>query len=188
MKTIPIVFLIQLSLSHVVFFPTDVFSDQNDKRLNDLFSTLQGSNNPTLQKDAESSIWEIWHESGEKEIDALMKEASAAVEAGKLKFAEGLYSIIVDKRPEFSEGWNRRATVRYYQKDFEGSLDDIGRTLVLEPRHFGATWGLGMILGLERKFPAAIAAFERLLVLKPNAAGVKQRIELLKQEMTKISI
>ena len=95
---------------------------------------------------------------------------------------------VIEEAPEFSEGWNRRATVRFYQRDYDGSLDDIEQTLKLEPRHFGAVWGLGMILGTQHDFERAISAFERLLEIKPNAADARPRIELLKQELAKQSV
>ena len=97
-------------------------------------------------------------------------------------------SEVIEMAPEFSEGWNRRATVRYYQKDFEGSLDDIQQTLILEPRHFGAVWGLGMILGWKQDFSGAIIAFERLLEINPHARDARPRIEILKQELAKSAV
>jgi len=68
------------------------------------------------------------------------------------------------------------------------SLADIESTLRLEPRHFGAIWGLGMILGKQREFQRAIEAFERLLEIKPNAQDARPRIELLKQELAKQAV
>ena len=165
-----------------------VYADQTDSRLDSLFVTLQNSNDSDELLEAESSIWEIWFDSGEDEIDSLMERAGVAAQRGNLAYAERLYSEVIDKAPDFSEGWNRRATVRYYLEDYEGSLDDIQRTLLLEPRHFGATWGLGMILGLQKNLVGAIAAFERLLELKPNARDAKARIEVLKEKLAESSV
>lgn len=165
-----------------------VYADQTDPRLDSLFVTLQSSSDSNELLEVERSIWEIWFDSGEEEVDRLMAQAAEYVQTGNLAYAERLYTRVIDQVPEFSEGWNRRATVRYYLKDYEGSLDDIQRTLLLEPRHFGATWGLGMILGSQRDFSGAIAAFERLLELKPNARDARARIELLKAELTKSSV
>ena len=165
-----------------------VYADQTDSRLDSLFVTLQNSNDSDELLEAESSIWEIWFDSGEDEIDSLMERAGVAAQRGNLAYAERLYSEVIDKAPDFSEGWNRRATVRYYLEDYEGSLDDIQRTLLLEPRHFGATWGLGMIRGLQKNLVGAIAAFERLLELKPNARDAKARIEVLKEKLAESSV
>ncbi len=181
-------FLIRLAVGIALLLPTASMADQSDERLDELFFILQSSKSPVELQEAEFAIWEIWFDSGREDIDRLMKEAGKAVQSGELPQAEVLYSQVTDVLPEFSEGWNRRATVRYYRQDFEGSLDDIEITLRLEPRHFGAIWGLGMILGLERDFIGAIAAFERLLELKPNAHDARPRIELLKKKLAKSAI
>jgi tetratricopeptide (TPR) repeat protein len=162
--------------------------DQTDQRLEDLFQTLRSSQDSTVLLEAESSIWKIWYESGQADIDSLLVEAAELMSSGQLADAESIYSRVIAVAPNFSEGWNRRATVRYYQRDYTGSLDDIEQTLKLEPRHFGAIWGLGMILGSQRDYQRAILAFERLLEIKPHASDARPRIELLKQELTKESV
>ncbi len=163
-------------------------SDQSDNRLEALFQNLKNSQDDEVLQATESSIWEIWYESGDDEIDAIMQEAGLAVQSGQLRLAESMYDRVIEKLPGFSEGWNRRATVRFYQRDLDGSLADIEQTLRLEPRHFGAIWGLGMILGSKQDYQRAILAFQRLLEIKPNARDARPRIELLKQELAKQAV
>lgn len=186
MKSIKLLFHILL-LCSLVAAPA-AQADQTDSRLETLFQTLKTSQDNEVLQQAESSIWEIWYESGEDEIDALMQEAGLAVQSGQLHLAERIYDRVIEKLPNFSEGWNRRATVRFYQRDLDGSLEDIEQTLRLEPRHFGAIWGLGMILGSRQDYERAILAFERLLEIKPNARDARPRIELLKQELAKQAV
>jgi len=178
----------QLAIAISLFIPTVSYSDQTDTRLDALFETLKNSENPYELQETEAAIWEIWYESGQQRIDALMLEAREAMQANDLRRAEGLYSEVIEMAPDFSEGWNRRATVRYFRRNYDGSLEDIHRTLVLESRHFGAIWGLGMILGSQRNFSGAITAFERLLEIKPNSRDARPRIELLKQELAKSAV
>ena len=180
--------IIQLILGLVLLVSAPGFSDQTDARLDVLFDTLKTSEISGVLQETEVNIWAIWFESGRDEVDRLMEQAGVAVQSGQLPQAEAMYSQVVKMAPEFSEGWNRRATVRYYRQDYEGSIEDIRQTLVLEPRHFGAIWGLGMILGRDRDYSGAITAFERLLEIKPNSRDAKPRIELLKQELNKSSV
>jgi tetratricopeptide (TPR) repeat protein len=168
--------------------PASGSSDQTDERLDRLFAILQNSQDAEAQQEAESTIWEIWFDSGNPVVDTKMETAGELLQAGNLAAAEQIYSEIIEQLPDFSEGWNRRATVRYYQGDFAGSLADIEETLRLEPRHFGAIWGLGMILGSQRDYERAILAFERLLEIKPNSIDARPRIELLKQQMAEDSV
>jgi tetratricopeptide (TPR) repeat protein len=162
--------------------------DQTDSRLDALFETLQSSQDEVLLLETESEIWDIWYDSGEQQVDDKMEQAAEQLRNGNLAAAGRLYSEVIEMLPEFSEGWNRRATVRFYQRDYAGSLADIEETLRLEPRHFGAIWGLGMILGSQRDYERAILAFERLLEIKPNAADARPRIEALKRQMALDSV
>ena len=184
----PLKLILQMVVTLALSLPVIAVGDQTDQRLEDLFQTLRSSQDSTVLLEAESSIWDIWYESGQADIDALLEEAAALVSSGQLAAAESIYSRVIATAPNFSEGWNRRATVRYYRRDYTGSLDDIQQTLKLEPRHFGAIWGLGMILGSQRDYQRAILAFERLLEIKPNASDARPRIELLKQELAKQSV
>lgn len=186
MRSIKLV--LQMTAALVLCFSSIGSADQTDQRLDELFETLQTSQDSEVLLEAEAAIWEIWYESGKETVDAMMLEAAELVRAGDLSGAEEVYSMVIEEAPEFSEGWNRRATVRFYQRDYDGSLDDIEQTLKLEPRHFGAVWGLGMILGTQHDFERAIIAFERLLEIKPNATDARPRIELLKRELAKQSV
>jgi tetratricopeptide (TPR) repeat protein len=168
--------------------PAVASADQTDQRLDELFETLQTSNDASELIEVEAAIWEIWYDSGEADIDSQMMAAGALVNAGDLIAAESTYSSIIEQYPYFSEGWNRRATVRFYQRDYDASLADIEQTLKLEPRHFGAIWGLGMIMGLQQDYQRAIIAFETLLEIKPNSQDARPRIEMLKQALVKEAV
>ena len=180
--------VIRLLLIAGFFVPAVCHPDQTDQRLGALFETLKYSQDETELLEVESAIWDIWYDSGNAHVDEMMQQASELERVGELAAAEEIYSAVIEALPDFSEGWNRRATVRFYQRDLDGSLEDIEQTLRLEPRHFGAIWGLGMILGSKRDFQRAILAFERLLEIKPNASDAPRRIELLKQELARESV
>ena len=186
MKILKLILLISLILPGAA--PSIAAADQTDERLDGLFQTLKTSQDVTALVEAEATIWDIWHESGVEEVDSMLQEAAELMSTGQLAEAESLYTRVIASVPMFSEGWNRRATVRYYQRNYAGSLEDIEQTLKLEPRHFGAIWGLGMILGAQRDYQRAILAFERLLEIKPNAIDARPRIELLKQELAKEAV
>jgi tetratricopeptide (TPR) repeat protein len=176
-----------LTLALVLCNPVAV-ADQTDQRLDGLFQILRDSQDGDELIEVEASIWEIWYQSGVAEIDTMMLQAGDLVDSGELAAAETIYASVIERAPTFSEGWNRRATVRFYRHDYDGSLQDIEQTLKLEPRHFGAIWGLGMILGLQHDYQRAISAFEKLLEIKPNARDARPRIELLKQELARQSV
>jgi tetratricopeptide (TPR) repeat protein len=93
------------------------------------------------------------------------------------------FDQMVKYAPDFAEGWNKRATVYYMRGEYPESVADIERVLELEPRHFGALSGLGMIYEeLDRK-EQALRAFEAALQANPFLPGAKQQIEILKKQI-----
>ncbi len=76
-----------------------------------------------------------------------------------------------------------RATA-YYQAGLVGpALADIARTLTLEPRHFGALSGLGLILEETGQTEAAIRAYEAALAIHPNRPDLREAVERLEEDL-----
>ena len=110
-----------------------------------------------------------------------MGDGVRAMSAGRLRQALKIFDEIVLKAPEFAEGWNKRATVHYFLRQYEQSANDVRQTLLLEPRHFGATAGLGLIF-LSLDYPkSALEAFEKALELNPHLVGPKMQIQRLEK-------
>src|SRR3989442_15348935 len=92
---------------------------------------------------AVTALWEMWHRSGDREVDTLLREGVAVMERRDLAGAEAIFARVIARAPEFAEGWNRRATVRYVAENYEGSIDDCEETLKRKPHPFGALAGPG---------------------------------------------
>ena len=70
----------------------------------------------------------------------------------------------------------------YYLKENYGrSLADIAVTLALEPRHFGALTGLGLMLEDLGEDKKAYDALKRALELNPFQEEVRQELESLER-------
>ena len=91
--------------------------------------------------------------------------------------ASSLLDKIIVLRPRWAEAWNKRATVRYLTDDDVGSMADIGQVLTLEPRHFGALSGMGLILHRNGDDKAALTVLRRAAVIDPQNTQVKSMIE-----------
>jgi tetratricopeptide (TPR) repeat protein len=91
------------------------------------------------------------------------------------------FTRIIDKRPDFAEGWNKRATVYYLLERYEQSLADCDQVIRRNPQHFGALSGYGMIY-LELGQPAkALGYFERALAVNPNLDQVEATVQTIKR-------
>ena len=158
------------------------FAAQDDNRLPGLFDALKHAANPSTAQVIENRIWDIWLFNGNARIDSRMREGIVAMSAGDYPTALRAFEYIVREAPEFAEGWNKRATVYYLMNDFKQSIGDIKRTLALEPRHFGAVSGLGLIYLELHDGASALEAFQRGLKIHPFMAGTPAQVEILRHQ------
>ncbi len=176
-------FLPLFGAAMLALLPSPAWADQTDARLDGLFELLATSSGRQAAQAAEAEIWRIWLESGREEIDALMVEGVVAMNAQRFEDAIALFGQITERAPGFAEGWNKRATAYYLDDDHVASVRDIQRTLALEPRHFGAISGMGLIFLSRGDEAGALAAFEAVLAIHPGAPGARQRVEKLRKRL-----
>lgn len=153
-------------------------ADQNDPRLNELFLIIQQTESATVASNAESKIWEIWVRHDDRQTQQRLGEGIVAMDGNPRK-ALSIFNEIVEEVPDFAEGWNKRATLYYLFGDYAASERDIEKTLALEPRHFGALSGLGLVYLAQGEYAKAISAFEAVLFIHPHSRGARQNIELV---------
>jgi tetratricopeptide (TPR) repeat protein len=132
---------------------------------------------------AEQGLWLLWSRSGNAEIDRLMALGSQAMQAGRHNEAIGVFSRIIEARPEFAEGWNRRATVYYLAGQYDKSIADCHEVLKRNPRHFGALSGMGQIHVQLEDYENALRWYRRALEVNPNMLGVEMNIRLLEEKL-----
>lgn len=151
--------------------------------LDALFATLKVAKTGTAARLTELKIWDAWIKSGNVETDKLMNLAILAMQAQKYQDSLAVLDVVVDQQPDYAEGWNKRATVLYILGDLDRSLADIDKVLALEPRHFGALSGIGLIEAAKGNKPAALKAYRRVIEIYPLSQGAIQNIEALEKEV-----
>ena len=129
---------------------------------------------------AEQALWLLWSRSGEREIDALMARGVEEMQAGRHAEAIAVFSRVISRKPDFAEGWNKRATVHYLAGEHRKSLADCEEVLKRNPRHFGALSGAGMVNVALERYEEAQRWLRRALEVNPNMVGVE--LELLRLE------
>lgn len=132
---------------------------------------------------AEQGLWLLWSRSGNAEIDRLMALGSQAMQAGRHNEAIGVFSRIIETKPEFAEGWNRRATVYYLAGQYDKSIADCHEVLKRNPRHFGALSGMGQIHVQLEDYENALRWYRGALEVNPNMLGVEMNIRLLEEKL-----
>ena len=149
-----------------------------EERLDALFARLAEAEEGAHEK-LERDIRRLLSRSGSDSMDLLLMRARDAMEAEELVRAIHHLTAAVQHDPDFAEAWNMRATAFYLRGDLGQSLADIERTLALEPRHFGALSGLGVILEQLGREADALAAYREALRINPNFEQAREAAERL---------
>jgi tetratricopeptide (TPR) repeat protein len=168
------------ALTEEVGAPAASVTEREDK-LDLLFGKLQ---DPNLGADAlrvEAQIWAIWMESGTQQENQMLMNASAAMGIGGFTLSEQTLNTLISQTPQFVEALNKRATLFYLMGTFEESLADIVKVLELEPRHFGALSGRGMIYPRQGKALDALAAYREALQVNPHLVGARMAVKELQK-------
>jgi tetratricopeptide (TPR) repeat protein len=135
--------------------------------------------NPYVRQYAERGLWAIWTRSGDAETDRLMARGVEQMEQGDNQAAIATFSEVIKKKPDFAEGWNKRATAYYLAGDFKRSIADCDQVLKRNPRHFGALSGLGQIYYRMDEWEKSIEWYRRALEVNPNMGGVELNLKAL---------
>lgn len=156
-------------------------------RLNELFSALSSAKSDEWQI-IEDEIWELWARSGSPSMDLLLLRGKAALAEDETAEAIEHLTALIDHAPNFAEGWNARATAYFEAGLYGPSLADIRQTIALEPRHFGAWSGLGLILEHAGEAQGALLAYREVLKLHPHREDVLEAITRLERAVGEFEI
>jgi Flp pilus assembly protein TadD len=140
---------------------------------------------PTRVARAEAALWAMWCHAGIPEVDTLFGEGVAAIERQELEAAERIFGRLIERAPEFAEGWNKRATVRYLRGDYTSAIADCEETLDRKPHHFGALSGQGLCHIALGQFAEAADLFRRTLAVHPHLAAARQNLAAVLGETMK---
>lgn len=154
-------------------------ADQNDERLNDLFLELKEAENAIQALPIEQQIWRIWYEHENPEYERMLLRGEEQMNSNRAQAALETFSRLIELAPDWAEAWNRRATLHYLLGNYAESEADIVETLKLEPYHFGALSGRGLVYMEQREFFQARNAFNAALEVYPAMVGPKENLRAL---------
>ena len=132
---------------------------------------------PEVRTQAEKSMWLIWLRSGDPETDKILHLGMELMAAGQLQNAIHAFTRVIERAPNFAEGYNKRATAFYLAGQFEESIVDCDATLRLNPYHFGALFGKGLNYIRMKHLPKALEAFRKTLDVLPYSESAKSLSE-----------
>ena len=172
-------FISTLILSFLFF--SNVNAEDRRTELDKLFSQLKNSKDLSSAQILENKIQKIWmiHPSDDRRgfrLTELLNQGSRLINRGEFNKAYELFTKIIVTEPDWSEAWNKRATVLYLMNRYQSSLDDIKITLTLEPRHFGALSGQALNYIELKQYEKAIQSYKAAQKIYPLLDSARKMI------------
>jgi tetratricopeptide (TPR) repeat protein len=148
-----------------------------------LLVKLLSDEHPVVRALAQQNVWRVWSRSGDAETDQLLATGVEEMEAGLYAEAIHTFSNVIKRKPDFAEGWNKRATVLYLAGQLRQSLADCDEVMKRNPQHFGALSGYGQIYLQLEEYEKSIEYFRRALEVNPNLTDLHAVIRGLERLM-----
>jgi tetratricopeptide (TPR) repeat protein len=155
---------------------------RHQSRIDQLFERLSATATEAEAQTIVEQIARIWSRSGSDTLDLLMDRVEQASKGGDNVTALDILDSVLALKPDYTEAFSRRAAVHYQMKDMDAAMRDLRQTLSMEPRHFQALAGVGLIYQTGGQPKLALQAFREALRLNPHMKGIKQAAEKLAVE------
>jgi len=168
-----------------LLFFSNANAEERESELNNLFKQLKNSE-ASKAIEIENQIWKIWsiHPSSDRRgyrLTELLAQGSFLIANKELNKAYEIFSQIILVDPNWSEAWNKRATVLYLLGKYQRSQKDIDEVLKLEKRHFGALSGQGLVQTELKNYEKAINSYKKVQRIYPSMHAPKVMIPRLKE-------
>ncbi len=172
----------------VIMFLAGLSLPLNAASLDDLFDQLKTAETSTQAANIEENIWQFWLQGSTDTATEQLASAVRAMNQGELTLALVLLDELIETTPTYAEAWNKRATLHYIMGNFRQSFADIEQTIALEPRHFGAWSGMGLMFEQLGQIDAAIKAHQAVLDIYPASPFSQMKVEALTKQQRRDSI
>ncbi|MBI0164056.1 tetratricopeptide repeat protein [Bartonella sp. M0283] len=167
----------------------DLGKDQNaaqkkQAELDRLLAVLKRTANQKEAAKISRQIQGLWSQSGSDTIDLLMQWAEDGINQQDYAMALDFLDNVVALKPDYAEGWARRAAVHVQLNDLTLAMSDLHRSLSLEPRNYNALFLVGSILEMTGRNKLALEAYEDALKIYPQMQRAQKRVGDILEDQT----
>lgn len=111
-----------------------------------LYDMLRDAPDPATAQALNNGLWSIWTEAPDARAQDLLDAGMERRGAYDYAAAQDRFDALIAYCPDYVEGWNQRAFVRFLRQDFAGALADLDHVLAQNPDHIGALSGKALTL------------------------------------------
>lgn len=139
------------------------------KILDELYAILREAKDKPTAAPVIAAIKEAWSFSGSPTTDLLLDRAAAAIEVKDIPVAMKLIDAAMELQDDFPRAYMMRAMAHVVQGDSKRAIDDLRRTINLDPKNFLPYGMLADEFLKQKMFKESRDAIETLLKLCPAA-------------------
>jgi len=110
-------------------------------------------------------------EAESNQLDALVKKAFTATDAGEFLAAEGYWTDLINLYPDNAAGWSNRGNSKMSQNRPQEALADYNKSVELAPNFPDPYLNRGAALESLGRWEEAIADYDRVLAIDPKDAA-----------------
>ena len=112
-------------------------------------------------------IWRIWTTAPDEKAQALLDRGMERREAYDFEEAEKVLDALIAYCPDYVEGYNQRAFIRFLRENYDSSLEDLDLVLEKMPDHFAAMSGKALVLMSQGRMELGQKVLREALALNP---------------------
>lgn len=177
-------FLVFILFAWVCLLPGNIAAQQQPASdLDGLLDRLASASDQQQANLLAEEVWARFYASGSASVDLILQRGIEAHAEGDLDLASDFFADVVEFSPGFAEGWNRRAALEYARGEYGAAVEDLGKAIELQPRHFGALVGLGLVLERLGSAQGAYQAYSDALEIHPYLEQAQQGVDRLKRQV-----
>jgi tetratricopeptide (TPR) repeat protein len=132
-----------------------------------MLERLAAATDYSASQRAVNAVWSYWQTAPDAQAQEWLDEGLSRIRQADTENAQAILGELVDYCPEYAEGHNQLAFAQFLAEDYEASEISLKRTLELEPQHFGAFSGLGLIAHARGNLGAAKIWIKRGVKVHP---------------------
>lgn len=179
MKTLSAAFAVAAILSAPVLAQSRTAIAEEAEAADGLLAELATPGLATFEA-VEQRLLRLWSQSGSDTADLLLQRGRDAMEADDYMTAVEHLTALTDHAPDFAEGWHARAQAWFQLEEYGLAINDLMAALSLNPNHFAALTGLGVIYEEIGRPKLALSAIEEAHRLNPNSEATGEARERLR--------
>jgi len=170
-------------IAWALLFPAALLAQQENAPVEELLDRLSVSSEDHEAELLAEEVWARFFDSGSPSVDLILQRGIDAQYSGDLELAGDFFSDVIEFAPDFAEGWNRRAALEYARGEYAAAAEDLGMAIELQPRHFGALVGLGLVLERLGSATGAFQAYSDALAIHPFLAQAQEGVDRLSKQV-----